>query len=466
MVEEKKADNIVRLYPSDWRWSAAIVGLDKFFKFLKNKKNIHFNYYKAEDYIEFNESDISIERYLLFAEDYFSDLMHHKIVEDLVQITEPSGEQIKLANEKLSKNTSSNTVMIKTFKGIKYDGKNSNTIIDIINANRFELIEQTFKGGRALYYNFCNESSMFSEKGKSCRIRGYYVDMGKKSKSVSYMRNKLSFVYQDSKYFDFIPFAFSKTREAFFVNNNFSIEQLINTNKDNLINNDKTARSQLLFKTMDSASFIHYDVEVIKKERERDFFETIFIRKKSINILEKINKEIVSILSRPCNIKESEKSQDIWINIERIVTDSILNFLKLDELIENLFKAYYDYNFLISHLIKINQYVYQLVFEGGDEMTGNQKKVYGAAMEIKQILKGKENKLRAYEQRLISSLTLKDYSKVQELLLHLSAFSQVRMDFLLDIFEDFEKNKNLVYTFINVLGEKKKVNIEKGENKI
>ena len=91
-------------------------------------------------------------------------------------------------------------------------------------------------------------------------------------------------------------------------------------------------------------------------------------------------------------------------------------------------------------------------------MTEKQKRTYEAAMEVRASLNGKENKIRAYEQKLISAIVLKDYDKVQETLLHLSAFTQVKMDFLIDLFEDFEKNKNLAYTFINTLGEKKNQN--------
>jgi len=452
-LEEKISEGRVKIYPSDWRWSAAVVGLDKYFVYLKDTRYLDVDYIKEDEYIEFNESDITVENYLLFAENYFMEYMHHKRVENLIQEPDPSEEVIKLANDKLSKNTSSNTIMIKTFKKVKYDGQNANIIQDMIDKNRLELIKQTFKGGRALYYNFCNENALLSDKGNSCRIRGYSVDMGKKSKSVSYRRDKSTFVYQDSKYFDFIPFAFSKTREAFFINNNFTVDQLIRTNKNDWINDENAMKSQLLFKTRNSAKFIDYDVEIIKKDREKDYFETIYVREKAIKIFEEISEHTVEILARACNIKRSENSQNIWINVEHIVTNSILNHLKLDDFIESLFKAYNDHRYLISHLIGINQ----LIYEGGDKMTEKQNQALGAAMAVKQVLRGKENKLRAYEQRLISAITLKDYDRVQEILLHLSAFTQVRMDFLMDVFKDFEANKNLVYTFINVLGEKKRV---------
>jgi CRISPR-associated protein Cst1 len=452
-VEEKIDGNRIRIYPSDWRWSAAIVGIAKYFQHLELER-IECSYLIDNEYIEFYSSAITDEDYLRFAETHFRDLMHHKMVEDLIQIADPSEEQVKLVNDKLSKNVSSNTIMVRTFKGIKYDGQNADVIQKLIDENRLELIKQTFKGGRALYYNFCNENNLLSDKGKSCRIRGYSVDMGKKGKSVSYMRDTKNFVYQDSPYFDFIPFAFSKTRESFFINNNFTIHQLIQTNKDELSDEKEIkARSQLFLQTKESSNFIDYDVEVVKKEREKDYFETIFVRKQAIKLFNAIPENIAVVLAKPCNVKRSDKSQDSWLNIETIVTDTILNGLKLDDLIENLFKSSNDHRFLISHLIRINQ----MIYTGGNQMSEGQKRAYGAAQEVKKALRGKENKIRSYEQRLISSLTLKDYERVQELLLHLSAFTQVRMDFLIDVFKDFETNKNLVYTFINVLGEKKAV---------
>lgn len=446
----EKDNGIIQIEPSDWRWSATIVGLSKYFNFHK------IEYVVEDEYIEFDKSEIDDEKYLLFAESHFIENMHHKIVEDLIEIENPSDEAIKLVNEKLSKNTSSNTIMLRVFKGVKYDGSNSSQIKDLIIKNRLELIKLTFRGGRALYYNFCNENNLLSEAGKSCRIRGYSVDMGKKSKSVSYMRDKSTFVYEDNKFFDFIPFAFSKSREVFFVNNNFTIEQLIKTNKNDQINEESTIRSQLFFKLKDSSTFIDYDVEIIKKERENDYFETIFVRREAIKIFSQINERSIEAIKRPCNVKRTEKGENVWFNIELKVTESILNNIKLDDLIEKLLKGFNNHSYLISNLIRINEKIYR-----SDKMNEKQKSAYGSAMEVKNVLGNKQNKIRAYEQRLISAITLKDYDRVQEVLLHLSSFTQVRMDFLIDLFEDFESNKNLAYTFINVLGEKKKAN--KGE---
>ena len=118
-----------------------------------------------------------------------------------------------------------------------------------------------------------------------------------------------------------------------------------------------------------------------------------------------------------------------------------------------LLKSHNNHKYLIFHLIKINQLIYK---EEEDIMNEKQKRVYASAKQVREVLAGKEDKIRAYEQRLISAITLKDYDRVQEILLHLSSFTQVRMDFLIDLFEDFEGNKNLAYTFINLLGDKKK----------
>ncbi len=456
MVEEKLETGLVRLEASDWRWSASIVGLVKYFD------SQILDYKITDDYLEFDSANIDKQKYFKFAEENFKKDMHHKIIENMLESEEYTEADIKTINEKLS----ANTVMKKVFKGIKFDGENSKQILDEINKNRQEIIEKTFKGGRALYYNFCNENNMFSEKGKSCRIRGYSIDMGKKSKSVSFMRDKNTFVYQDSQFFDFIPFAFSKTREAFFINNNFTIDQLIKTNKDDIWDNEKTGRSQLFFKMQNSATFIDYDVEVIKKEREKDYFETIFLRKEAIKIFEKIDENTVKALARPCNIKRSDKSENVWFPVEREVVKNILNLIKLDDIIDKLLKAYNNHSYLIYNLIKINYEIYLFLYKG-EKMNEKQRLTMKAAQETRNMLKvkGKENKIRTYEQRLISSLSLRDYAKVQEILLHLSAFTQVKMDFLIDVFEDFEKNKNLVYTFINTLGEKKAVNEKKGENK-
>ena len=260
-------NGIVQIEPSDWRWGASIVGFIKYIEYHKETEKVEID----DEYIKFNMDLITEDKYLEFAENIFADKMHHKIVEDLLT-QEGTPENIKAINDKLSQNTSSNTIMIKTFKGIKYDGENRDLIETIIEKNRKELILNTFRGGRSLYYKFCNENNMLKEKGSSCRLRGYSIDMGKKGKSVSFMANASTFVYEDHPIFDFIPFAFSKTRESFFINNNFTINQLIKSNKFEPFENDNAFKSKLFFKVKDSSDYIDYDVEIITKDMEKEYY--------------------------------------------------------------------------------------------------------------------------------------------------------------------------------------------------
>lgn len=456
MITEKE-ENRIQIEPSDWRWSASIVGLSKYFDFNNIKYRVE------DDYIEFDKSEINKEKYLNFVEWYFMDKMHHKVIENLLEIENPTEEQIKLINEKIkNKNGASNTIVKNILGDFDYKVTNKIEITEEINKNRATLIENTYINGKALYANF-SKGNLFDEKGIVCRIIGYYVDKGRKMRALSFGADKSNFVCDDSIYFDFIPFGFSKTREAFFINNNFTIEQLIKTNKVDLMMKEELNISNLLYRVKESADYIDYDVEIIKKDRDLDYFETVYIRKKAIEIFKKLDDDILEIIKKPCNGKKSEKAQESWIGIEKIVTNSILNNLKLDDIIENLIKAYNNHKYLLSHLIKINQ----LIYGGGKEMTFKQKKAYDSAVAVRTALSSKKNKIRSYEQRLISSISLRDYEKVQETLLHLSAYTQVEMEFLIDVFADFEENKNLVYTFINALGEKNKNTTTKieGEDK-
>ena len=462
MIENLKND-FLRVKPSNWRWSATIVGLMKYFK----NYNLESEVKVEDDFIEFDSKLIEDEKYLLFAEKHFKENMHHKKVEDLISIENPSEEVIKEVNEKLSKNAVSNTVMLKTFKGIKYNGNNSKEIQEVIDKNRLNLIKQTFKGGRALYYNFCNDNNLLKDTGKSCRIKGYSLDMGKKGKSVSYMGDQRTFVYEDSKLFDFIPFAFSLTREAFFINNNFSIKQLLESNKNDIFEKENNIKSDLFFKVKESSKYINYDVEIIRKDRENEYFDTIYLRKESIKRFEKINTITLEAISKSLklekyrgNVLNEAVNKDGYLNVQNIVVNCILNNLSLDDLIDVLLREE-NKNYIISHLININM--------GGkmnlEAKKIEQKKAIASAIGIKQkfVREGKKNKLRAYEQRFISAITLKDYDRVKELLLHISATTQQPLPFINVLFEDFEENKDIAYTFINALGEKK-IDKNKGGN--
>ncbi len=436
LVRNQKYDT--RLETSDWRYSASIVGLIKYFEHLKSLGG-EIYYYIDHDAIEYNSKDITKERYLLFAEYYFKEDMPHRAVEQILTNDELDEEQIKLVNDKLKYNS----VMKKIFKGIKFCDENKSLIIDRIDENRLLLIEETFKNGKKMYANFSNSNNFFTDQDKICRLLNYYVDKGKKNKSLSYGWDTKTFNFEDELEFDFIPFAFSKSREAFFINNNYSIKQLIVTNT--LIEDSENPRSTLFEDFKNSSNFIDFDVEVIVKERDNDYFQTIHIRKSAIKIFESIN----NYKALKFNYKVND---NFYIDFEKEITNSVLNNVKLDSLIELLFKAKRNYSYNIKTLITINTLIH-----GGVNMDKQMRLAYKSAKTV--IEKIPENKVKSYRQKLISSVTFKDYGKFCEILLQLTAYSGVVFDFAYDLFEDFDKNKNVAYTFINAL------NVESLNNK-
>ena len=423
----------IKIETSDWRWSATIVGLKKYFDYLAaTNDEPASNFYKIEhDQITYNSEAITEERYLLFVEKYFDNAMHHKVIESILANNEFSEEEIKAVNEKLK----ANVIMKKVFGDLKFSGENKESILQMIDANRLQLIKETYRSGKSLYSNFANTNSLLLESGNICRIQNYNIDAGKKSKSISYNWNFKTYNFEDEKEFDFIPFAFSKSREAFFINNNYSIKQLFNTN--NLISNSDNPRSTLFCDLKNSADFIDFDVEVIIKNRDKDYFETLYIRKAAIIIFSQIENYKA--------IKMKYKVNDnYYMDFEKEVTDNILNNIKLDALIEILLKSKSNYIYNIKTLIRINILIY-----GGDKMDKQMKSAYKSAKKV--MAEIPENKVDSYKQKLISAITFKDYERFCEILLQLSSYSGVVFDFAYDLFENFEGNKNIAYTFINAL---------------
>lgn len=449
---------LIRLEPLDWRYSSAIVGLSRYLKYHS------YDFLLTEDYIEFNDEDIIEDKYFKFAENYFKDVMHHiPILENIDVIYDDETkeiEKIKFINEKLK----ANAILKGLFSKIKYDGKNSKEIIDMIKDNRIEIIKNTFKNGKSLYSNFCNSSLLFKQSGKICRINGFYIDMLRKSKGNAYNFDSKTYVYNDNQYFDFIPFGFSKDRESFFINCNVNVKSLISVNDVDFNSKERnTLRSELLLNLGTANSRIEFDVEVIVKNREHSYFETLFIRREAIEIFKKVREETKKVLKYPCNIgKPNGFSSSEYLPIEKIVTDSILNLTHLDNLIEFLLKNK-EKKYLISHLIAINT----LIYKGVKEMYYQYKQAQEDAAKIRTKLQ--DNKLRTYEQKLITAISLKDYDKVKEVLLHLSSSVQLPIRALIPLCLDFEKNKNLAYIFINCLGDKEghseKINLNSEEEK-
>ena len=111
---------------------------------------------------------------------------------------------------------------------------------------------------------------------------GYYIDGARKSKNLSFAFRTESFASEDCQLFDFIPFAFCGERESLFINDNYSVKQLIDTNqqlidklreeKEKKPDKYQTARKILFKSIQESSAFIDYDVEVMTKNRKQRFF--------------------------------------------------------------------------------------------------------------------------------------------------------------------------------------------------
>ena len=448
-----------KIEPSDWRYSAAIVGMIRFFqdRNIAYKIDGRYLYYNFEDI----SRDISDDKdYLYFAEKWFSDKMHHKEVDIRLNKSDFSKDEISEINKKLE----ANTVMKKVFKGVKFDGTNNKLIKDLIEGNRAEIIANTFCNAKSGYAKFINNSKYRSKKGDVCRLQGFYVDTGRKTKSIAFCFDKDARTFNDEIEFDFIPFAFSRSGTSIFINNNTSINYLMSSNNEmedyleKQFENQKTWNS-VFYSYFGGFEFIDFDVEVIIKNMETDFYESMFIRKAAIEIFKIIAKNkgfsesLNNIFKRYIKIGEN-----FYINVMEEVTKSILNELSLDDLIELIMKVEYESQsntldtYCLSRLIYINELIYKNMednMEKSAELIGSS--ISAAEVTRYFIANGQENKIKGYQQRLANTLISKDYNRFIEIMLQLSSYTQVPFIFMHKLIEDFESNKNLAYNFINSL---------------
>lgn len=437
--------------PSDWRYAAAIVGLNKYLRYFGDE---NIDYETTDEFLKFRSVDINEDRYCQFVEKYYGEELSYKKLENILHNESFSDENIKMVNELLKKNS----INKKVFGKVKFDGTNKEEILDEINAHRQELIKETFRNKSDMYANFANTGQMLEETKSCCRLLGYYVDGGRKSKSIAYNFDAANYNAQDDIIFDFIPFAFIGDREVFFINDNYSVNRLIATNQiyEDMIKSEiersegkaKDARKVLFKSIQEVADFIDFDTEVIVKSRELAFFETVFIRKESIRILKSI--KVYDPFCFAIKINDN-----YYINVERKVIDSILNLVRTDEVIEILLKQNKDERrknseYIVSQLIKINELIEG---DGGAERMRQPMKVaYACAKEIVKRLP--DNKRESYRQKLTSAVVFKDYDRCCQILLQLSNYADVPFDFAFDLFENFEENKDIAYTFINALTKK------------
>lgn len=443
------------LQPTDWRFAAAVVGLCKYFdyfgidyKVLCDVEEKPDNYIHGFDGIIYKSEDITEEKYLEFAENYFEKYMTHKNILNILESQEFSEEQIKLVNDLVKSKTVLKGLLGKT----KFDGTNKDVFISTIEENRAEIIKNIFKNGNNLYKNYCNERLIFTEDNSTCRLRGYNVDKDRKTSNLGFCFSKESFESNDILEFDFIPFAFSNSdmRETYFVNNNFSVKSLTQTNYafSNQLSNteNKDDKNKLMLVLQNSKDYISYDVEIISKSQDKAYYETFFVRLERLKKLRELSGKSLNFVKKI--------NDDYWFNLEKEVYMRCLNNVLLDDVILMMLKFYFDDNagkgYIKSRtdmLIDIN------VSWKGNEIMDEIKsaKSCGFLTSQKLIEMKSSNKINSYKQKIISALCAHDYDRAKEIILSLSAYVGMEFSFFYTFLENAEENKDLAFAFASAL---------------
>lgn len=443
------------LQPTDWRFAAAVVGLCKYFdyfgivyKVLYDVEEKPDNYIHGFDGIIYKSEDITEEKYLEFAENYFEKYMTHKNILNILESQEFSEEQIKLVNELVK----SKTVLKGLFDKIKFDGTNKDIFISTIEENRAEIIKNIFKNGNNLYKNYCNERLIFTEDNSTCRLRGYNVDKDRKTSNLGFCFSKESFESNDILEFDFIPFAFSNSdmRETYFVNNNFSVKSLTQTNYafSNQLSNteNKDDKNKLMLVLQNSKDYISYDVEIISKSQDKAYYETFFVRLERLKKLRELSGKSLNFVKKI--------NDDYWFNLEKEVYMRCLNNVLLDDVILMMLKFYFDDNAVKGYIKSRTDMLIDInVSWKGNEIMDEIKsaKSCGFLTSKKLIEMKSSNKINSYKQKIISALCAHDYDRAKEIILSLSAYVGMEFSFFYTFLENAEENKDLAFAFASAL---------------
>ena len=463
------------LLPTEWRYSAAIVGLIRFFDFIEETEGKKlYTYTNNEDkdryavysdicgYIQgilYNSTDLTEERYLLFCENWYGREFQHRNIEWLLtRIKEFSQDNINDINSYLN-GTSSNTVMKKVFKGIKFDGTNTDTILNLIDEHRLELIKETFRYKTTMYRNFANTNKLMSDTNPHCRLLSYDLDENRKSKAASYYFDTSTFIASDIYEFDFIPFAFTYTKIGFFVNSNTSIEALVKCNnqlkekmdvEEQIINNRVIRdgdQTKLIKAMLHSDDFLNCDVEIICKDREQESFDTMLIRKQALQRLKKIYDNY--------NLRYVHKyNYNYWLNVEEELIRCCLNYTYLDKLLEQLLLlSRMDTESrtiqIIQPLVQINM-EWKGVNQTMQDTIERAKKVgYYIGKTIKE--KNGENKVKSYKNKLINATVSHDRERVLEIMLQLSGYTDGEISTIYDILDNPDNWSDIAISFTNAM---------------
>lgn len=448
------------LQPTDWRFAAAVVGLCKYFdyfgidyKVLCDVEEKPDNYIHGFDGIIYKSEDITEEKYLEFAENYFEKYMTHIKLQNILNKDKLIEEDIvnfkRICPDSFYKNF---------FENKRFDGSNKDYFISAIYEKRYEMITHSYKYNLNLYGNYCNKNRLYTDKNKVCRIIGYDVDKDRKTSNLGFCFSKESFESNDILEFDFIPFAFSNSdmRETYFVNNNFSVKSLTQTNYafSNQLSSteNKDDKNKLMLVLQNSKDYISYDVEIISKSQDKAYYETFFVRLERLKKLRELSGKSLNFVKKI--------NDDYWFNLEKEVYMRCLNNVLLDDVILMMLKFYFDDNagkgYIKSRtdmLIDIN-----LSWKGNEIMDEIKNQIELAKkcghLVSKRLIKMKSsNKIISYKYKLSSALNTHDYDRVKDILLRLSAEVSMEFPFFYAFLENAEKYKDIVFAFANSLNE-------------
>ena len=177
-----------------------------------------------------------------------------------------------------------------------------------------------------------------------------------------------------------------------------------------------------------SDDFINYDVEIIMKDRNNDYYNTLFVRVERLRALKELKEKKLSFTYKI--------AENYWLDLEKEVYERCLNNVLLDDLIERMLKILFDkevnkniVQLRIKTLVDIN-----VLWKGNlimDELKN--AKDLGFVVSQRLIEKRGKNKISSYQQKIISALVAHDYDRVKEVLLSLSAYSGVEFFFFYKI---------------------------------
>lgn len=463
---------LVRLYPSDWRFSAAIVGLLKFAETMGISDKVTIE----KRYIEYKESDILDKElyleclYTLYGakykfkikkiEDFFEQYKHlHDMGDD---------EKVEIAAFLQGKSYSKNgKVLFNPSKTVKkyfedvelnFDDEEGyletrSQILEIVKNNRYNMLRENVFFHPALYPNYVYKNAKGTLHCEDifqifdipvCRLSGYYFDFKRKKVAYSWSGNANSIFLDDIPEFDFIILAFNKESKGsvFFINNNYSIKTLIAANNEIEGNGDKQS---LLEKVWNIANNTYQNVEIIiKASTDNSAFKCFFIGPIQRNILNKsnISETTVDVLK----FKSFEFAKDFYIHFDDEIVQSISDNKSIEGLLLKYLKSS-NPNKNIGFALAV---IETAILKKG---RSNMSNIYAAKKTAQEMVKkfspAEVNSIESIRNQLLNMLAFKRKEQFYQLLIKLSSKTGVSISFAEKLFEDFDENINIAYAFVS-----------------